>query len=49
MIGYIVVAVIMFVLGLGIGALLNFDWQAYFRYKTNVVELGMKYQKEMRE
>lgn len=47
-IGYVFVAMVMFVLGLALGILLDFDWQAYFKYKKDIVELGMKYEKEVR-
>lgn len=48
MTGYVFLSIVMFVLGLVIGTLLGFDWQAYFKYKKEIVELGMKYEKEAR-
>lgn len=45
----VAIGFLMFVLGFLIGMLSGFDWQAYFKYKIDVVALGMKYEKEARE
>ena len=36
-------------LGLVLGVLGGFDWQAYFNYKTKMTEIVMKYKKEGKE
>ena len=48
MTGYVFLGIVMFVLGLVLGILLEFDWKEYYRYKIQIVELGMKYEKEAR-
>ncbi len=34
-------------IGVLVGLMFTFDWQAYFKYKKEIVELGMKYEKEV--
>lgn len=34
--------------GIAVGVFIEFDWKAYYQYKRDVVEMGMKYEKEMR-
>ncbi len=45
-IDFVVGGIFGFVLGLLLGVLGSFDWQAYFDYKTRMTEIVMKYKKE---
>ena len=48
MMGFVFGGIFGLVLGLVLGVLSTFDWEAYFKYKKDIVEMGMKYEKEMR-
>lgn len=40
--------IFIFLLGVLLGLSISFDWKAYYKHKTDVVELDMKYEKEAR-